>query len=866
MIYTCCDKNRRALIEGSSQNGIAYLEVGDLVVGDLDSNELAEFNALPPGERSRLLWQRRLAVFFVNPLLPAHIAALTPAHILIDGGMRIRDIAVMDVAVDPGDSYVFMVKASKRGDFSTYTLRIVQDYEHPQPPDGFDPLLSSIEFSFKIDCPSNFDCAQKAVCIPAPLEKPDINYLAKDYATFRRLTLDRLSVLMPAWKERNPADLQVALVELLAYTGDLLSYQQDAIATEAYLGTARKRISVRRHARLVDYFMHDGCNARTWVQIQVSTDKKEPLPLGTKLLTRLPGKTVRIPRESADYEQAMQAKPEVFETMHDVLLFQSHNEIRFYTWGDAQCCLPKGSTRAYLRDDAAARLCLCKGDVLIFEEKRGPGPDADSESDADRRKRQAVRLTRVYPEAKPEKKDGKETGRTPGDPQRDPANGQAYVEIEWAQGDALQFPLCISTASHDDISVARGNIVLADHGDKVDKKKLGEVPKSTSVFQSTSQQVHCEDLGGLPVAQRVKFRLHDGPLTQTATILKRTTVNGVKRTELVPYDPEAPAAEAFSWNMVDVLPTITLNGETWKPQRDLLSSDSFAREFVVEVEEDGTSVSRFGDGTHGLRPAQGTEFTASYRIGNGVRGNVGAETLAHIVSDEAVIIGVRNPLPAQGGKEPETREEVQHFAPYAFRRQERAVTEADYAEAAQKHPEVQKAVATFRWTGSWHTVFVTIDRKGGRTVDDDFKDTMGDHLERYRLAGFDMEINGPVPAPLDIELTVCVKPGYFRSDVKEALLDAFSSRDRIDGSRGFFHPDNFTFGQPVYLSRIYKTAMDVDGVEWVGASRFQRLDKKPEKELELKVLKVDRLEIIRLDNDPNFPENGKIRFEMKGGL
>src|SRR3712207_7620689 len=49
------------------------------------------------------------------------------------------------------------------------------------------------------------------------------------------------------------------LVELLAYTGDYLSYYQDAVATEAYLETARRRISVRRHVRLIDYPMHEGC-------------------------------------------------------------------------------------------------------------------------------------------------------------------------------------------------------------------------------------------------------------------------------------------------------------------------------------------------------------------------------------------------------------------------------------------------------------------------------------------------------------------------------------------------------------------------------------------------------------------------------
>ena len=94
--------------------------------------------------------------------------------------------------------------------------------------------------------------------------------MAKDYASFRRLMLDRLAVIMPEWKERNPADMSVMLVELLAYVGDHVSYFQDAVATEAYLGTARKRVSVKRHARLMNYLMHEGCNSRAWIFIGLS--------------------------------------------------------------------------------------------------------------------------------------------------------------------------------------------------------------------------------------------------------------------------------------------------------------------------------------------------------------------------------------------------------------------------------------------------------------------------------------------------------------------------------------------------------------------------------------------------------------------
>ena len=42
------------------------------------------------------------------------------------------------------------------------------------------------------------------------------------------------------------------------------------------------------------------------------------------------------------------------------------------------------------------------------------------------------------------------------------------------------------------------------------------------------------------------------------------------------------------------------------------------------------------------------------------------------------------PLPSVGGTEPERLEEVRQYAPEAFRGQERAVTEDDYAAAAQR--------------------------------------------------------------------------------------------------------------------------------------------------------------------------------------
>src|SRR5215471_14554395 len=94
---------------------------------------------------------------------------------------------------------------------------------------------------------------------------------------------------MPGWQEKHVPDIGVMLTELLASVGDQISYQQDAVATEAYLGTARQRISLRRLGVLVDYAMHDGCNARAWVQLQVNAASFTPSKGATQFLTRCPG-------------------------------------------------------------------------------------------------------------------------------------------------------------------------------------------------------------------------------------------------------------------------------------------------------------------------------------------------------------------------------------------------------------------------------------------------------------------------------------------------------------------------------------------------------------------------------------------------
>jgi len=200
-------------------------------------------------------------------------------NVLIEGGTRIRNITV---AAKPEISRHYPefddwleITVSEPGDYSIYTLRLVEA-ENGRPTDrplkNFDPRYASLDFSFKAGCSSNLDCKPEEVVLPPERLQPEIDYLARDYAGFRQLILDRLSLILPDWKERHVPDLGIALVEILAYMGDHLSYYQDAVATESYLDSSRQRISVRRHVRLIDYRMHEGCNSRAWIFLETNTD------------------------------------------------------------------------------------------------------------------------------------------------------------------------------------------------------------------------------------------------------------------------------------------------------------------------------------------------------------------------------------------------------------------------------------------------------------------------------------------------------------------------------------------------------------------------------------------------------------------
>lgn len=1006
----CRDERRRDLIrkhtDSSGQpdrNGIDYIEVGDD--------------------------QRTLTVFFLG-----HAPDITLRNVRIDGGRRVT-VRPVELRLcrteDPDLDDCLTVIVDRPGDFSTYTLRLVAalpDHPSDEPLWGFDPRYAQIAFSFKVNCPSDLDCAAEPPCPVEPQAAPEINYLAKDYASFRQLILDRLALIMPEWRETHVPDIGIALVELLAYTGDYLSYYQDAVATEAYLNTARRRISVRRHARLVDYQLHEGCNARAWVAIETDVDDtltSSDLYFTTGLSQEIAVDSPTIADD--DVTRVSAAAYEVFEPLAapaTIRLRAAHSLIRFYSWGDAACCLPRGATSATLldawvvqppKDDQSSQysarqypapsdqspepkpdpqpepgpaapgerqrqLELAVGDVLIFEEVISP--TTGLAADADPTRRYAVRLTSVERAV-------------------DTLTDTPVVEIAWSSADALPFALCVSAVGGADcrlieaVSVARGNVLLVDHGRRTAEELLGPEQSATSAgccgegkprppqirrasydpaldqtpltwaapfpapaamaqrqaeilsavierirtqvrrlwrraergealddaalgwLRATfgaqalldSRLVRKQSAAARPITslssadqaaalrwliareeallQRT-FRRISGLLAraQSGYVLDSATVDEIAQLVgaqlAADLQPGAalygPASAALIQNPREAAPQLTVHGRdpetqapiAWQPRSDLFASAGTDRHVAVEIDNEQRAHLRFGDDTLGAAPPPGLPLQAIYRVGAGAAGNVGAESITQIVFRGGRIpIGVRrvrNPLPAQGGVEPELIGEAKLFAPSAFRRElVRAVVADDYARLAERVPGVQRAAATLRWTGSWTDVHVAIDPYAERADDPLLLDAVRILLARYQRIGHEVTVAWARSVPIHLAIDVCVRDGYARGQVKAALLDALGNRLLPHGRRGFFHPDNLTFGTSIALSRLVAAVQAAPGVETLRVTKLERLFEGPNDELATGLLPLRADEIARLDNDPNQPEHGMLALTLRGG-
>jgi len=809
-------KDRLGTLKASSLNGIDFVEVA---TAD----------------------QKTLIVHFVNKVtvngtVQADKSGSPPA-VSITGGERITDVPVhpindaTDWGTDAQGNPTLTLTVDEPGDFSYYTLTLNSK--------ALDDYFKQAVFSFKTRCPSTLDCADKPQ--PCPEETgdlPPIDYLAKDFLSFRQALSDFSALRYPEWQERSEADFGVMFMEALSSLGDDLSYLQDRFAAESTLDTATQRRSVVRHARLVDYEPSPATSARAMVQVDVaagilSLDAGKfslyaKTPDGGQIAFEI-GEGLIDPNTGLPQKKQYEVNP----------LWNrgtaSPQGIQPYWWDDSQRCLKAGSTQMWV---AGHGLQFFDGQLLLIE---SDGPTA-----ADAKVRDIVRVKRV---------DGVVYETT------DPLFGNPPVTmLEWYADTAL--------ANNHDLTQSRviGNLVPATQGTRwVETFMIPPCdPKAPCAIWRAGYSVSNADGTPPSGSDQYLYTLQNPNLSWLAQAVADTSpLPEVVLTEIF----QSGQSTDWTWRRQLLQAPRFETAYTLDPVRYVRINSTADPYAMYEYDSgDGYSI-RFGGGDFGIAPQPKASFQVSYRTANGAAGNVVADSISGVdPASFTTIVAASNPFPATGGADAETDEQVRRRAPFAFRaKQYRAVRPDDYSRAAETLPWVLRAGATFRWTGSWLTGFVTADPEGTERI------TLAQNLEliqllnRYRLAGYEVYAPSPRYVGLDLQIQVCALPDAYRGQVEAAILDALTATKLANGKSGFFYVDRFTFGTPLERSDLEAAVQACLGVRGVLSVRYRRRGLIPNYIDMPDSVEVGSDEIIRVDNDPNFPERGSIKISVGGG-
>lgn len=750
-----------------------------------------------------------------DPSLASSIFTISGGHRIVGGDLtgQVR-VSAVAAGTDPD---VLVLTVASIGDYSTYTLRLIHA--------NIDPVFSEIPFKFRPGCFTL--CAPEWDPAPPAVEDPAIDYLAKDYDSSRHQLIAAMMQRVPGWQPTSEADLDQTLIGLFSAAADELSDYQDRVVTEAFLSRARKRVSLARHARLMDYYIHEGNQASTWLALRLSAAKNGTLPDGMRAWT---GETPQ-PEESA----------EVFVSTAPARLHSLLSNMHLYTWSGARPALAIGSTSADLRLDSATQLdadvvrdLVRNGEVTHLLVQEWLNPTTGRAAGADPAKRQLLELRRGV--------DAAET-------MQDPVTGAWFVRVSWVARDALRANYCFTydagTSIVEDVSMFHGNLLRIAHG-RPRTIRFHE----PGVPLATPDDFHYE---------RPQHKPEGDPTWRPRGVVCRIP-------DRLAYRETPPGGELSPRSTI----RLTVDTDAWDERISLVHSDDGAEtgdHFLVETDELGRSIVRFGNGINGRELPPGATVEVRYQSGEGVRGNVGAGSIKgcdrafDALLDDAV---VWNPFDVRGGRGPESRDSIIRSAPEAYRaRQLRAITLADYVRRAEEVEGVSRAAARYAWTGSWRTVQVTIDPVGTIELAPDLRRHVFDYLDAVRLIGEDLEIRPPRFVPLEIEVRVCVRADHWPSDVRAEIEQELSDGYTHDGRLAFFHPDRWTFGQTLHASEIEGRLQAIDGVDHVVSISIKRYGVAAPGGKAFVSLRPN--EIIRVHNDRDHMELGFIELTLSGG-
>jgi hypothetical protein len=196
-----------------------------------------------------------------------------------------------------------------------------------------------------------------------------ITYRIGDYARFRASLQVALasSAFAPLGRLRtgDRDDFTIGLIDAFACTADVLTFYQERIANESYLGTAVERVSLQEMGKLVGYRLRPGVAAETLLAFALETPPAPPPGTSREpgaFVTGVPNKLTIEPGLKVQSLPGPDEKPQIFESV-ERLADARPGWNAILPWMHEVRRPARGDTEAWL---AGVRDNLKVGDALVF--------------------------------------------------------------------------------------------------------------------------------------------------------------------------------------------------------------------------------------------------------------------------------------------------------------------------------------------------------------------------------------------------------------------------------------------------------------------------------------------------------------------
>jgi len=236
----------------------------------------------------------------------------------------------------------------------------------------------------------------------------------------------------------------------------------------------------------------------------------------------------------------------------------------------------------------------------------------------------------------------------------------------------------------------------------------------------------------------------------------------------------------------------------------------------------------FGTEFRGFIPPPGSVITATYAYSSGSSGNLPSNAVTAFRDVTPAGISITSSSTFTGGVDEESIVSMKSSIPALATAQNRAVTANDFVNLTRGIEGVAKAAVAFTPNPSGGasagnasvTVYPQVVRTSdylttgdtSQTVSQVVKDAVSAVLEPRALLGVDVVVADsvdwvPISVTVDVYVNATAVALYVKNDVEVAINSLFSF-------------DNVSFGQTISLGQLYRTILNVHGVDYAEVTLF----------------------------------------------